>query len=365
MNLDVGAARSRHGRRRTRRGVGSRRHASTAARYELIAKYERGSRNPWHRTRTSISTDFVLNNGSGEIPALGFGTSLSDNTKTRHAVKTAVEVGFRHLDAAERYRNEAEVGAALKELFADGTVRREDLFVTTKLWNNNHRPERVKPALQASLHRLGVDAVDLYLVHTPFAFQPGDDQDPRHPDGAVIYDDGVTLRRRGQRWKPLSTRDFQHAIGLSDIEADRRPRDRRHRSHHAGGRGGGVAPISPAMGTPRIVRDARDHPVGVRVAGHALRTTIARRPAYRVARRALAKDSCASAFGLGHSTRHRGSHGSVTPSRIKENFDVTALPESAIRQISERLETRIRFNSVGRGRTGFCRGADGQMTSTA
>lgn len=120
----------------------------------------------------------TLNDGSGQIPALGFGTSLSDNRKTRSAVKAAVEVGFRHLDAAERYRNEAEVGAALKELFAAGTVRREDVFVTTKLWNNNHRPERVRPALQASLRRLGLDAVDLYLVHTPFAFKPGDDQDP-------------------------------------------------------------------------------------------------------------------------------------------------------------------------------------------
>src|SRR5208337_5401816 len=136
---------------------------------------------------------FALNNGSGEIPALGFGTSLSDNTKTLNAVKTAVEVGFRHLDAAERYRNEAEVGAALKELFADGTVRRDELFVTTKLWNNNHRPERVKPALQASLNRLGLDVIDLYLIHTPFAFQPGDDQDPRDANGNVIYDKGVTL----------------------------------------------------------------------------------------------------------------------------------------------------------------------------
>src|ERR1700741_88323 len=116
---------------------------------------------------------FALNNGGGEIPALGFGTSLSDNRKTGDAVKTAVQVGFRHLAAAERYRNEAEVGAALKELFADGTVRREDLFVTTKLWNNNHRPERVKPALQASLQRLGLKAVDLDVVQPPFAFQTG------------------------------------------------------------------------------------------------------------------------------------------------------------------------------------------------
>ena len=142
---------------------------------------------------------FPLNNGSGEIPALGFGTSLSDRNQTRNAVKTAVEVGFRHLDAAERYRNEAEVGAALKELFADGTVRREDLFVTTKLWNNNHRPERVKPALQASLNRLGLDAVDLYLVHTPFAFTR---TEPSSTTTESLW------RKRGPPWRPLSMRDL-------------------------------------------------------------------------------------------------------------------------------------------------------------
>src|SRR6201995_1347746 len=163
---------------------------------------------------------FALNNGSGEIPALGFGTSLSDNTKTHGAVKTAVEVGFRHLDAAERYRNEAEVGAALKELFADGTVRREDLFVTTKLWNNNHRPERVRPALQASLDRLGLDAVDLYLAHPPFAFKPGDDQDPRDPNGAVVYDDGVTLEETWTAMETLVDEGLCRAIGLSDIDVE-------------------------------------------------------------------------------------------------------------------------------------------------
>src|SRR6267142_206809 len=69
---------------------------------------------------------FVLNNGDGEIPALGFGTLVSDRAETRNATKSAVEHGFRHLDCAERYRNEEEVGLALKELFADGTVRRDD-----------------------------------------------------------------------------------------------------------------------------------------------------------------------------------------------------------------------------------------------
>lgn len=78
----------------------------------------------------------ALNNGSGQIPALGFGTLLSDDKHTRSAAEAAVQVGFRHLDAAERYRNEAEVGAALKELFADGTVRREDFVCQASRYAN-------------------------------------------------------------------------------------------------------------------------------------------------------------------------------------------------------------------------------------
>src|SRR6185503_18430412 len=158
---------------------------------------------------------FVLNSGSGKIPALGFGTLIADRDETRSATRVAVEVGFRHFDCAERYRNEDQVGAALNESIADGTVRREDLFVTTKLWNNNHRPDRVKPALQASLNRLGLDVLDLYLVHTPFAFRPGDDQDPRDPDGAVIYDDGVTLEETWTAMETLVDEGFSRAIGLS------------------------------------------------------------------------------------------------------------------------------------------------------
>jgi diketogulonate reductase-like aldo/keto reductase len=291
---------------------------------------------------------FALNNGS-EIPALGFGTSLSDNRKTRDAVKAAVEVGFRHLDAAERYQNEAEVGAALKELFAAGTVRREDLFVTTKLWNNNHRPERVQPALQASLNRLGLDAVDLYLVHTPFAFQPGDDQDPRDAHGAVIYDDGVTLEETWAAMESLVDQGLSRAIGLSDIDAD---------------------------GTRRILDSARIRPAVVEVESHPYH------PQWELHEFCKTEGIVLLAFAsLGHALDprllddplivdmaqrygktpaqvllawgiQRGSAvltGSVNPSRIRENFDVTALPQSAIQEINERLDTRIRFNSVADG----------------
>jgi diketogulonate reductase-like aldo/keto reductase len=292
---------------------------------------------------------FALNNGSGEIPALGFGTSLSDNRKTRDAVKTAVEVGFRHLDAAERYRNEAQVGAALKELFADGTVRREDLFVTTKLWNNNHRPERVKPALQASLDRLGLDVVDLYLVHTPFAFQPGDDQDPRHPHGAVIYDEGVTLEETWSAMEALVDEGLSRAVGLSDIDAERareiidtariKPAVVEVESHpyHPQWE---LHELCEAHGIILLAFAALGHALEPRLLDDALVVSIAQRFEKTPAQVLLA-------WGIQRGTAVLT--GSVTPSRIKENFDVTALPESAIQEISEHLQTRIRFNSVADG----------------
>lgn len=131
---------------------------------------------------------FPLTNGADAIPAVGFGTLIRDPVAARQAIKTALEVGFRHLDCAELYGNEDVVGEAMQEAFAAGTVRREDLFVTTKLWNNNHRPERVGPALEASLRRLRLDYVDAYLIHTPFAFPPGDEQHPRDEHGQPVYD---------------------------------------------------------------------------------------------------------------------------------------------------------------------------------
>jgi diketogulonate reductase-like aldo/keto reductase len=289
---------------------------------------------------------FALNNGDGQIPALGFGTLVSDRAETRNATKAAVEVGFRHLDCAERYRNEEEVGAALKELFAEGTVRREDLFVTTKLWNNNHRPERVKPALQASLNRLGLDSVDAYLVHTPFAFRPGDDQDPRDAHGAVVYDDGVTLEDTWAAMETLVDDGLTRAIGLSDIDAE---------------------------GTKRIVNAARIKPAIVEVEshpyhpqwelheycnsegiillafaplGHAMEPRLLDDPVIVSMARRFEKTPAQVLLAWGIQRGSAVLTSSVKPARIGENFDVTALPDSAILDISQRLETRYRFNSV-------------------
>src|SRR5947209_16172694 len=297
---------------------------------------------------------FTLNDGSGEIPALGFGTSLSDGNETRNAVRTAVEIGFRHLDAAERYRNEAEVGAALTELFAAGTVRRDELFVTTKLWNNNHRPERVKPALQASVSRLGLDAVDLYLVHTPFAFQPGDDQDPRDARGAVRYDDGVTLEDTWAAMESLVDQGLTRSIGLSDIDA------------------AGTRRIFDAARIKPAVVEVESHPyhpqwelhelckthgivlLAFASLGHALQPRLLEDPVIVSIARRLQKTPAQVLLAWGIQRDSAVLTASVNPVRIRENFDVSALPASAIREINERLETRVRFNSVvDAGQPGF------------
>src|SRR5579863_6475809 len=88
-------------------------------------------------------TKLPLNIGSGAIPALGFGTLIPDPVATKNATKAALEAGFRALDTAERYGTENEVGEAMEEVFKEAQIKREDVFVITKLWNTNHRPGRV------------------------------------------------------------------------------------------------------------------------------------------------------------------------------------------------------------------------------
>src|SRR6201996_5203867 len=170
---------------------------------------------------TLRDTRIPIVHGSGAIPAVGFGTIIPHPVATRQATRAALEAGFRHFDCAERYRNEAAVGDAMQDAFKAGTVRREDVFVTTKLWNSNHRSERVKPAFEASCRRLQIDYVDCYLIHTPFAFQPGDEQDPRDAHGEVIYDSGVTLVDTWRALERLVDDGRCKSIGLSDVTLDR------------------------------------------------------------------------------------------------------------------------------------------------
>jgi len=294
-----------------------------------------------------------LREGRGRLPVLGFGTLIPEPAITMSATKDALAVGFRHFDCAERYRNEREVGEALRAGCSAAGIAREEIFVTTKLWNTNHRPERVQPAFEASLDRLGLDYEDLYLSHTPFAFEPGDNHDPRDRNGNILYDRGVTLLETWEAMEHLVDAGRCRAIGLSDIT---------------------LRELLPLYDAARI------KPAAIQVKAHPYL------PEEDLLEFCRAKDMVFLAFApLGHGIRpgpiddplvlaiaarigktaaqvllawavQRGAAVLTTPrsaARAKENFDIDPLPPVEFDEVSS-IQTRQRFNDViNTGSPGF------------
>jgi diketogulonate reductase-like aldo/keto reductase len=234
----------------------------------------------------------------------------------------------------------------MRAVFKESKVNRKDVFVETKLWNNNHRPERVKPAFEASLRRLQLDYVDLYCIHTPFAFKPGDDQDPRDEKGNVIYDDATTLT---DTWKALESLVDERrckVIGLSDVNLGRlkevfesariKPAVLQVESHpylpewellDYCKRNGIVMQAFAALGhgiEPRLL----DDPVITRIAKRVHKTPAQVLLAWAVQRGTALLTTATNA-------RY-----------IEENFDISTLPDDAIKEITEGISTRVRLNPV-------------------
>jgi diketogulonate reductase-like aldo/keto reductase len=115
------------------------------------------------KAHMALNRTFTLNTGA-KIPAVGFGTWQAKPLEVERAVEAALRCGYRHIDCAAIYRNESEVGEGIKR----SGVNREDIFITGKLWNTNHRPEDVERVLDKSLADLGTDYVDLFLMHWPW-----------------------------------------------------------------------------------------------------------------------------------------------------------------------------------------------------
>ncbi len=291
-------------------------------------------------------TMLPLGRGAGAIPALGFGTLIPDPVATKNATKAALEAGFRALDTAERYRTEKEVGEAMQEVLQAGMIKREEVFVATKLWNTNHRPERVKPAFEASLKKLQLDYVDLYLIHTPFAFQPGDEQDPRDANGKVIYDRGVTLSETWGALEKLVDEGKCKAIGLSDVSLDKV-----------------MAIVGAARIKPAVVH-VESHPYlpewdllnycrkngivfqAFAPLGHSSEPRLLDDPVVTSVAKRVGKTAAQVllAWGIQRGTALLTT--TKSPGRLAENFDVSTLPDDAMREISEGITTQIRFNSV-------------------
>lgn len=116
---------------------------------------------------SSPTDTFTLTNGV-RVPCIGFGTWQSeDGDEAYNAVMTALQSGYRHIDTAAAYGNEKSVGAAIRDFCREHNVRREDMFLTTKLWNDDHGYEATKAAIKKSIQLLGVSYIDLYLIHWP------------------------------------------------------------------------------------------------------------------------------------------------------------------------------------------------------
>lgn len=153
------------------------------------------------------------------IPRLGFGTYKPPevpNSKTTEATKIAIEAGFRHIDCAYAYQVEEEVGLAVRSKIADGTVKREDIFYTSKLWCTFHRPELVQSGLERSLKKLHFDYVDLYLIHYPFSMKPGEELFPKDENGKTIYDQ-VDLCAVWEAMEKCKDAGLAKSIGVSNF----------------------------------------------------------------------------------------------------------------------------------------------------
>src|SRR6202142_320442 len=290
-------------------------------------------------------TRIPLNHGAGRMPALGFGTLIPDPAVTITATRDALETGFRHFDCAERYRNEREVGRALQAGLAAGEIAREDIFVTTKLWNSNHRPERVEPAFEASLDRLGLKFLDLYLIHTPYAFQPGNEQDPRDQNGNIIYDKGVTLLDTWRAMESLVDHGKCRAIGLSDISlkellplyesARIKPAVVQVEAH----------PYLPEAELLKFCKEKGIVFLAFAPLGHGMKPGLLEDPVISAIAARVGKTPAQVLLAW---AVQRGTALLTTPktaARARENFDISALPEDALNEIN-RIQTRQRLNQV-------------------
>ncbi|XP_058537995.1 aldo-keto reductase family 1 member C23-like protein isoform X4 [Neofelis nebulosa] len=168
---------------------------------------------------SSVKLCSVKLNDGFFMPMLGFGTSAPNKvakSEVQEAVMRAIDVGYRHFDSAYLYLNEEEIGRAIRKKIADGSVKREDIFYTSKVWGTFLRPELVRTSLEISLRKLQLSYVDLYLIHIPIPLKVSKKLFPKDEHGELIFDT-VDLCATWDAMEKCKDSGLAKSIGVSNF----------------------------------------------------------------------------------------------------------------------------------------------------